>query len=93
MISINGDFIVCSKFEEQKDVVENSGILLYNKIEEGFQKINKFKIEELHLSEKTDFPFSVGDIVVSASSGTKLKNDNKEIWLFHPEHILAKIER
>ena len=89
---VNGDYIVCSKYEEQVSITEQDGILLYNKIEEGFQKINKFKIESIVKKNLTDFPFNVGDIVIVCSSGTIVNWKDKKRWLFQPEHVLAKID-
>ena len=89
--SINGNFVVCSKFEEQYSLTKQHGVFLYNKVEEGFQKLNRFKIESLHLDSSVDFPFSVGDIIVSASNGTIVNFDGNKRWLFRPEHVLAKI--
>lgn len=90
-IEINGDYIVCSLFEEQASITKHDGILLYNKIEEGFQKINHFKIEQIVLKNLTDFPFVVGDIVIVCSTGTIVNWKGIKRWLFQPEHILAKV--
>ena len=89
--TINGNFVVCSKYEEQEDFSKVNGIFVVNKIEEGFQKLNRFKIERLHFDSSIDFPFVPGDIVVSASNGTIVNFDGNKKWLFSPEHILAKI--
>lgn len=90
-IEINGDYIVCSLFEEQASITKHDGILLYNKIEEGFQKINHFKIEQIVLKNLTDFPFVVGDIVIVCSTGTIVNWKGIKRWLFQPEYILAKV--
>lgn len=91
-IEVNGDFVVCSKYEEQQSITKCDGVLLYNKIEEGFQKINHFKIEQIVKKNLTDFPFAVGDIVIVCSTGTIVNWKGNKKWLFQPEHILAKIE-
>ena len=91
-IEINGDYVVCSLFDEKSSITDCDGILLYNKIEEGFQKINKFRIEKITLKNLTNFPFRVGDIVIVCSNGTIVNWKGVKQWLFKPEHILAKIE-
>lgn len=91
-IEINGDYIVCSLLKEQASITKRNGILLYNKIEEGFQKINYFKIEQIILKNLTDFPFAVGDIVIVCSTGTVINWKGIKQWLFQPEHILAKVK-
>lgn len=90
---VNGDYIVCSLFEEQDSATNVGGVLLYNKIEEGFQKINEFKIEQIVSKNLTDFPFAVGDIVIVCSRGTIVNWKGKKKWLFQPEHVLARIDK
>lgn len=90
---VNGDYIVCSLFEEQDSATNVGGVLLYNKIEEGFQKINEFKIEQIVSKNLTDFPFAVGDIVIVCSNGTIVNWKGKKKWLFQPEHVLARIDK
>lgn len=88
---VNGNFVVCSLFEEQDATTKKSGILLYNKVEEGFQKLNRFRIERLCFKDDVDFPFQIGDIVIVASNGTVVNHNNSKKWLFKPEYVLAKI--
>ena len=88
---VNGNFVVCSLFEEQDTTTKKYGILLYNKVEEGFQKLNRFRIERLCFKNDEEFPFQVGDIVVVASNGTVVNYNNSKKWLFKPEHILGKL--
>ena len=91
---VNGDYVVCSLFEEQDSATNAGGVLLYNKIEEGFQKINKFKIERIVKKNLTDFPFVAGDIVIVCSSGTIVNwKKGQKRWLFQPEHVLARIDK
>ena len=90
---VNGDYVVCSMFEEQDSATNARGVLLYNKIEEGFQKINKFKIEHIVKKNLTDFPFVIGDIVIVCSSGTIVNWRGQKRWLFQPEHVLARIDK
>ena len=90
-IDINGNFIVCSLFKEQENIIKNGNILIYNKIDEGFQKINQFKIEKINIKDNIDFPFKENDIVIVASSGTIINLNKTKKWIFKPEHILAKI--
>jgi len=88
---VNGNYVVCSLFEEQDSASKVKGIELFNKIEEGFQKINRFKIEEIVGKEVAGFPFEVGDVVVVCSSGTTVSWKGMKRWLFQPEHVLARI--
>jgi len=88
---VNGDFVICSKAEEQKTSVSKNGFVLVNKTEDGFQKLNKYRVERLTLKDSVDFPFAIGDIVIVASSGTVVNWKGNKRWLFRPEHVLAKI--
>lgn len=89
---VNGDYVVCSLYDEQNTVERKKDLLFYNKIEEGFQKINKFKIEKLNFKNNLDFPFFINDIVIVCSSGTIVNWKDEKRWLFHPEHILARVD-
>ena len=83
--SLNGDFVVCSKIDKKQ---KKSGFQIFNK-----EDINCYQIDELHLSDSFSFPFTVGDVVVSGSTGTVVNlGEGIKKWLFRPEHILAKVE-
>ena len=83
-IELNGNFIICEKTERKMSFAKN--FLICNK-----EEVPLFKIVEKHLDDRIEFPFEVGDIVFSASTGTPIVYKGKKIWIFQAEHILAKI--
>ena len=83
-ISLNGDFVVCRELEKEEE--DRSTFFIFNK-----EEVKQYQIVELHLREDSDFPFSIGDIVVSGSTGTIVIDNNVKKKLFRPEHVLAKI--
>lgn len=86
-LKLNGDFIVCEELEYANQD-RYDGICIFSS-----EEIKQYRIVKLHLKEDTDFPFEIGDIVVSGSTGTTVIERGVVKKLFRPEHIIAKILR
>jgi len=80
--------ILCRKLNRSRELCNSGQILV--------QKGNVDLYEILKVSGINDnrFPFKVGDIVVSNSTGDKLEvNPGEIVYLFKNENIMCKVEK
>ena len=79
--------VLCRKLNESRELCSSGSILV--------QRSNVDLYEIVKVSELNDkpFPFGVGDVVVSNSTGDRLEPNHGEIvYLFRNENIMCKVE-
>lgn len=85
-----GNTIVCKKISSSDNKLKSKNNFFYVEKDDD---IPEFEIIDMHFLTETDknnFKFKIGDIVYSGATGTPLKLNNFEYFLFNPEYILGK---
>lgn len=78
--------VVCEKMNDTVETVSESSLYL------KMNRVPFFKIVDFSVDDKDSFPFKVGDIVMSTSTGDEIEiNDGHVIYLFKTEHIMCKV--
>lgn len=76
--------VVCKRINNKDEIVNN--IILIPK-----KNVDLYQIVDFHSDD--DFPFSIGDVVMSCSTGDEIEiNPDEIIYLFKTEHIMCKVE-
>ena len=85
-----GNTIVCKKISSSDNKLKSKNNFFYVEKDDD---VPEFEIIDMHFlteADKNNFKFKIGDIVYSGATGTLLKLNNSEYFLFNPEYILGK---
>jgi len=78
--------VVCKKTKGTTETAEENGLYLKK------DSIPLYEILEYSVDDKKTFPFEVGDVVMSTSTGDEIEiNEGETVYLFKSEHIMCKV--
>lgn len=76
--------VVCKKVEGGDELITD--VVVFHKRTVDLYQILDFQSDD-------DFPFKIGDVVMSCSTGDEIEINPKEfVYLFKTEHIMCKVE-
>ena len=79
------NYILCEQVSGFEEVVQDKGVYLKN---EDLKTYRIFSIS----SNLDDSRFTVGDVIICNSTGTKFSLDDKEMFLFNIDNIAGVIK-
>jgi co-chaperonin GroES (HSP10) len=79
--------VLCRKLNESQELSRDGAILLKR------ENVDLYEILKVSEANEKPFPFKVGDVVVSNSTGDRIEiNPGEIVYLFRNENIMCKVE-